>query len=140
MSRILETSLYVADLDRAEAFYARMFGFTRLMRDQRMCAMAIPNRQVLLLFRHGGSLQPSRTPAGTIPPHDASGHQHLCFSIDMADLDAWRRHLGESGVAIESEVDWPARGTSLYFRDPDAHSLEVATAGLWANDPLEATG
>ena len=101
-----------------------------------MCAMAIPNRQVLLLFRHGGSVRPSQTPGGTVPPHDASGQQHLCFSIDMADLEAWRQYLRAEGVGIESEVDWPNRGKSLYFRDPDGHSLEVATAGLWANDPL----
>ena len=138
VSRILETSLYVADLDRSEPFYATLFGFARLVRDPRMCAMAIPNRQVLLLFRRGGSVQPGQTPGGTIPAHDASGDQHLCFSIAVTDLELWRRHLAASGVAIESEVRWPNGGTSLYFRDPDGHSLEVATAGLWANDPIEA--
>ncbi|MDQ3753396.1 MAG: glyoxalase, partial [Acidobacteriota bacterium] len=27
---------------------------------------------------------------------------------------------------------WNRGGTSLYFRDPDNHLLELATPGLWA--------
>jgi catechol 2,3-dioxygenase-like lactoylglutathione lyase family enzyme len=38
------------------------------------------------------------------------------------------------GIAIESRITWARGGTSLYFRDPDGHSLEVATPGLWPND------
>ena len=36
-----------------------------------------------------------------------------------------------SGVAVESRVIQTHGGTSLYFRDPDGHSVEVATPGLW---------
>ena len=35
--------------------------------------------------------------------------------------------------AVESRIGWLRGGTSLYFRDPDGHSLEVATPGLWPN-------
>jgi catechol 2,3-dioxygenase-like lactoylglutathione lyase family enzyme len=41
--------------------------------------------------------------------------------------------LAAQGIAVESRVTWPRGGTSLYFRDPDAHSLEVASPGLWPN-------
>ena len=135
IARILETSLYVGDLDHSEAFYARMFGCTRNLRDERMCAMAVPGRQVLLLFRRGGSVHPSDSPVGTIPEHDGRGTLHLCFSIPPEALGAWRDYLSEQGIALERELSWPSGGTSLYFRDPDGHSLEVATPGLWANDP-----
>ncbi|MDF2970539.1 MAG: glyoxalase, partial [Microvirga sp.] len=40
--------------------------------------------------------------------------------------------LGERKIPIESRVTWPRGGTSLYFRDPDGHVLELATPGLWA--------
>ena len=136
VGRILETALYVADLDRSQHFYQTLFGFDRLLRDDRMCALAIPGRQVLLLFRHGASATPSHTPFGTIPPHDSRGIQHLCFAITQADLPVWDAHLAAHGLAVESRITWPAGGTSLYFRDPDQHSLEVATPGLWANDPV----
>jgi catechol 2,3-dioxygenase-like lactoylglutathione lyase family enzyme len=39
--------------------------------------------------------------------------------------------LAEHGVGIESEVQWDLGGTSLYFRDPDGHSVELATPGVW---------
>ena len=138
VSRILETSLYVGDLTASEAFYKRVFGFETLLRDERMCAMGVPGRQVLLLFERGGSRAPSATPFGFIPPHDGQGHQHLCFSIRHADLAAWQAHLAANDVALESRLDWSKGGSSLYFRDPDGHSLEVGTAGLWQNDPISA--
>jgi catechol 2,3-dioxygenase-like lactoylglutathione lyase family enzyme len=136
VNRILETSLYVADLDRSQAFYERVFGFAVMLRDHRMCALAVPGREALLLFKLGASVAPSQLPFGTIPPHDGHGRQHLCFSIDFADLDSWQAHLERSGVAIESRLRWPNGGSSLYFRDPDHHSIEVGTPGLWRNDPL----
>lgn len=136
INRILETSLYVGSLERSITFYAQVFGFELMFRDTRMCAFAVPGRQVLLLFRKGGSVQASETVAGSIPPHDASGAQHLCFSIAREMLEAWQDHLTELRIAIESRLDWEKGGSSLYFRDPDGHSLEVGTAGLWHNDPI----
>jgi catechol 2,3-dioxygenase-like lactoylglutathione lyase family enzyme len=134
VGRILETSLYVADLDRALAFYDRVFGFEIILRDERMIALAVPGRQVLLLFVHDGSIKPSATPFGLIPPHNASGQQHLCFSVTHAELERWASHLASCDIAIESRLDWSKGGSSLYFRDPDDHSLEVGTPGLWQND------
>lgn len=134
VTHILETSLYVADLDRAQQFYQHLFGFPVFMRDGRMCALGVPGAQVLLLFRQGGSLTPGATPGGTIPPHDGRGNLHLCFAIPENALAAWQQRLADAGIAVESRVTWPRGGISLYFRDPDGHSLEVATPGLWPND------
>jgi len=136
ITRILETALYVRDLDQSQTFYQKLFGFDLLVRDGRMCALAIPGRQVLLLFRRGGSLKASPTPFGPIPPHDSSGIQHLCFAVSQSDFEIWSIHLDACGVAIESRVEWDKGGSSMYFRDPDSHSLEVATPGLWRNDPI----
>ena len=132
VNRILETSLYVDSLDRSAEFYRRVFGFEVMLRDERMCALTVPGRQVLLLFRRGGSTQPSETPFGVIPPHNASGSQHLCFSITHGTFAAWRDHLLALDIGIESELVQPHGGSSLYFRDPDGHSIEVGTSGLWA--------
>ena len=43
-----------------------------------------------------------------------------------------REWLAANGLAIEEEREWPRGGTSLYFRDPDGHLLEVATPGVWS--------
>jgi catechol 2,3-dioxygenase-like lactoylglutathione lyase family enzyme len=88
---------------------------------------------VLLLFARGGSATPSETPQGTIPAHDGRGTLHLAFAIPKGELDAWDAHLAAEGVDVESRITWPRGGTSLYFRDPDGHSVEVATPGLWPN-------
>lgn len=133
LSHLLEVSLHVDDLDRAEQFYTRLLGAECLLRDARMSGLAVPGSSVLLLFARGGSVAPCPTPGGTIPPHDAHGHQHICFAMPWGELAAWERHLDAIGVALESRVTWPRGGTSLYLRDPDGHSVELATPGLWAS-------
>ena len=134
VSQILETSLYVEDLARSRGFYERVFGFAAMFEDERMCAMEVPGEQVLLLFRHGMADHPAPAPGGgIIPAHHGGGALHLAFAIPFSALAEWEAHLAAADVALESRVVWPAGGTSLYFRDPDGHSLEVATPGLWPN-------
>jgi catechol 2,3-dioxygenase-like lactoylglutathione lyase family enzyme len=134
VSQILETSLYVEDPSRSRAFYEGLFGFTAFFEDERMCAMEVPGEQVLLLFRHGMTKVPAPGPGGgTVPPHHGQGSLHLAFAIPFGELTSWEAHLAEHAVAVESRLCWPYGGTSLYFRDPDGHSLEVATPGLWPN-------
>lgn len=130
---ILETALHVSDLDRAIAFYQRLFGFEIMAQDKRFCAFNVAGRDVLLLFKRGESTKPMPVPGGIIPPHDGQGRLHIAFSISSADLPGWKQRLAELGVAIESTVDWPAGGQSVYFRDPDQHLLELATPGIWPN-------
>jgi len=133
ISHILETALYVSDLDRAASFYQDVLGFVPTLHDQRMCALEVPGGGVLLLFRQGASTTPSPTPGGTIPAHDGRGALHLAFGIPWGELAAWEAHFAANGLAVESRVVWPRGGTSLYVRDPDGHSVEVATPGLWPN-------
>jgi hypothetical protein len=70
---VLETSLYVSDLERSRAFCTRLFSFPVLLQDDRFCALSVCGRQVLLLFRKDASVNPVTTPGGTIPPHGGEG-------------------------------------------------------------------
>ena len=131
---ILETALYVEDLERSMRFYQELFDFDVLARDARFCALKVGERQVLLLFVRGASTEP--IPVGSqadkIPPHDGTGHLHFAFSIPADTLDPWRARLAENGLPIASTIHWPrTRSTSLYFHDPDGHVVELATPGIW---------
>ncbi len=133
VTHILESALYVVDPDRSAAFYQGLFGFPEFLREDRMVALGVPGAQVLLLFRLNASTEPSQTPFGTIPPHDGHGPQHMAFAIADAALPEWLAALASAGVAVESRIDWDSGSTALYFRDPDGHSIELATPRLWPN-------
>ena len=130
---LLETALYVDDVARAQDFYQRVLGFQTMTVDDRFCAMAVPGRHVLLLFRKGASAHGVTIPGGSIPSHDGNGQLHLAFSVSRSDWEDWRESLRRNDVAIEGEVTWPLGGRSLYFRDTDGHLVELATSGIWAN-------
>ncbi len=130
---IVETALDVADVARSAEFYQRLFGLERIAGDDRFCAFAIPGNAVLLLFQKGGAYQPIPTPGGMIPPHDGSGRMHFAFKISADSVEACERELALQGIPIESTVDWPRGGVSLYFRDPDEHLVELITPGCWEN-------
>jgi catechol 2,3-dioxygenase-like lactoylglutathione lyase family enzyme len=131
LDRVLETALYVDDLERAAKFYADVLGLSPLFADDRLRAFAVGGKNVLLLFRRGASLETATMPGGTIPPHDGSGPLHVAFAIPRGELAAWETRLAAHNVAIEGRTDWPRGGHSIYFRDPDRHLLELATPGLW---------
>jgi catechol 2,3-dioxygenase-like lactoylglutathione lyase family enzyme len=133
VTRILETCLYVEDLDRAIQFYGRLFGFAVMNRDERFCAMNVAPGSVLLLFRRGGTLSAIETGYGSIPPHDGHGPLHMALAIPAESLAEWEATLAEAGLAVEGTVRWPRGSVSLYFRDPDGHLIELATPGLWEN-------
>jgi catechol 2,3-dioxygenase-like lactoylglutathione lyase family enzyme len=124
---ILETSLYVDDIEQSVAFYRSLFGFPSVYSGPRLTALAVPGRQVLLLFRKKASAD---LPAIA---HDGDGQLHMAFAIPLDALEAWERRLGALRIAIEEKKVWERGGTSLYFRDPDGHLIELATPGLWAH-------
>lgn len=116
----------------ARSFYDGLFGFDVLFEDGRTVAYGVARQQVLLLFAQGASATAVRLPGGVIPPHDGSGRIHVGFSVSYSDYEDWRTRLEELHIAVESEVQWPLGGMSLYFRDPDGHLLELLTPGVWA--------
>lgn len=131
LSGVIETALYVDDLDRARGFYEKVLSLQALTSDSRFVAFDVGGRSVLLLFLRGSTPETIKLPGGTIPPHDGSGPVHMAFAVPAAELPAWEKSLGEHDVAIEGRTDWPRGGKSIYFRDPDNHLLELATPGIW---------
>jgi catechol 2,3-dioxygenase-like lactoylglutathione lyase family enzyme len=129
---ILETVLYVDDLTAARSFYEAVLGLEASHADERMCAFEVAPDQALLVFKRGDTLDPVELPGGTIPPHDGQGDLHMAFAVERDEMAGWEALLKEKGVPIESRMEWPNGGFSLYFRDPDGNVLEFATPGLWS--------
>jgi len=128
---VIETALYVDDLDRARAFYQDTLGLRPMNSDSRFLAFDVGGRSVLLLFHRGATLETVHLPGGTIPPHDGHGPLHIAFAVTADALPEWERRLTEQGVSIEARTAWPRGGHSIYFRDPDNHLLELVTPGVW---------
>jgi catechol 2,3-dioxygenase-like lactoylglutathione lyase family enzyme len=129
---ILETPLYVEDLEASQSFYERVIGCTGVVFEGgRLHALRVPGGDILLLFKRGASTKPSDTPGGRIPPHDGSGQNHIAFEMQLEDMDTWRQHLRTLDIPVESEVHWPTKGHSIYFRDPDGHLIELVTRDTW---------
>jgi catechol 2,3-dioxygenase-like lactoylglutathione lyase family enzyme len=126
LNGILETAVYVDDLQRSTRFYEDIFGFEVIDSGDRLCALGIGPGQVLLLFKKGASAD---LPVGAT---DGEGQLHLAFAISAEELDEWESWLVKHGVTIELRRNWERGGRSIYFRDPDRHLLELATPGVWS--------
>jgi catechol 2,3-dioxygenase-like lactoylglutathione lyase family enzyme len=124
---LLETALYVDDVDRSARFYRDLFGFEPVYSGPRLTALAVRKHQVLLLFKKGASSALAKI------PHDGSGELHLAFAIAARSLEAWEERLRQHRIEVVEKTAWERGGTSLYFRDPDGHLVELATPGIWTN-------
>jgi catechol 2,3-dioxygenase-like lactoylglutathione lyase family enzyme len=131
---VLETSLYVTDLERAIGFYRDVLGLREIpdahFAGGRGAALqAGRGPSVLLLFCAKITLQ-----GGDLPAHGTVGDGHVAFRVETGEMHAWRKRLAEHGVEIEKEVAFGENPPSIYFRDPDGNSLELAVEGIWALD------
>ena len=122
----LESSLYVSDLPRSVRFYQETFGFSVISEfGERGCAMHTGTHQVLLLFKKAAS-------RAIQSPHDGDGELHLAFGIPSSELASWESWLQARRIPVEEKRTWELGGSSLYFRDPDRHLIELATPGTWS--------
>ena len=129
---ILESALYVTDLDAAESFYGGILGLERVARAGNRHVFFRCGAGVLLLFNGEETARPLPADARfPVPPHGTHGHGHVCFRADKDGIERWKEHLQTHGVAIEADFEWPTGGRSIYFRDPAGNSLEFAEPVIW---------
>jgi catechol 2,3-dioxygenase-like lactoylglutathione lyase family enzyme len=129
-SGVLETALYVTDVEATARFYGDVLGLECILRAGEESVFFRCGPGVLILFN---ALKLQERPKGglPIPSHGATGPGHVCFRATRDEIAGWKSHLEAHGVAIESEFDWPNGAHSLYFRDPSGNSIEFAEPELW---------
>jgi len=133
---VMETAVYVDDLARAHRFYGEILQLDRMFEGDRLYAYDAGSKSVLLVFKRGATVDDLETPGGTVPGHHSAGPAHFAFRIDAENYERWKLHVAARNVKIISEVKWPSGGLSFYFNDPDGNVVEMATPGVWPNDPV----
>jgi catechol 2,3-dioxygenase-like lactoylglutathione lyase family enzyme len=122
-------AITVANVDATVDFYTRVLGAEPLMLD-RWRSGELP----VALMQVGAarmSVHPAHTPVAPHADAPTPGSADLCFRYE-GPVDEILATLEANGVAVaEGPVPRPAsngeRGTSVYFRDPDANLLELLT-------------
>lgn len=130
--KILETALYVNDLEQARNFYGTKLGLDEYSFTPNRSLFYRLSDGMLLIFNPAESKQQTIMIAGhPVPQHGSVGAGHMAFAIAEDQVETVVGHLGSVDIGIESVVKWPAGGTSIYVRDPANNSIEFATRSLW---------
>jgi lactoylglutathione lyase len=130
-----ETHLTVSDLERSIAFYRHMLGLT--------LAHRVPERHVAFFWIG----QPRQAMLGLwgIPPSPPAPRLHFAFQVTLENVVAAVAALNAVGLRPRSAAGDPIEqpevspwipAASVYFDDPDGHSLEYIAM---LPDPLAPT-
>lgn len=118
IDKVIETVLYVSDIERADAFYRQVLKLPAMVANERFRAYNVGDRSVLLLFIEGDSLRGAQYPTGFIPAHDGVGPAHIGLAVAKEQLPHWERHLVANGVEIEGECVGNTAGRAFIFAIP----------------------
>ncbi|TIM26286.1 MAG: glyoxalase/bleomycin resistance/extradiol dioxygenase family protein [Mesorhizobium sp.] len=131
-SAILESALYVTDLDAAEKFYTDVLGLDLLGKvDGRHLFFRCGDGVLLIFNAEATKVPPAPDARLKVPSHGTVGDGHLCFAASADEIVRWKAHLERKKIAIESEFEWPQGGRSIYIRDPSGNSIEFAEPRIW---------
>jgi catechol 2,3-dioxygenase-like lactoylglutathione lyase family enzyme len=129
---LLEACLYSSDLEKAEQFYREVLHLEVFEKEADRHVFFRCGRGVFLLFNPEHTSKEQTHVAGSlIPLHGSQGEGHIAFCVAREQLPLWREHFEQTGIEIESEVDWPQGGQSIYIRDPSGNSVELASPEIW---------
>ncbi len=109
--RIHHVALRAPDPTATERFYVGVLGMRVVARNEARQSVWLDASGAVVMIERAESSEPA-VPVGSM--------ELVAFAID--DLAAWRRKLGEAGVAIEAET-----AHTLYLRDPDGRRVGLST-------------
>ncbi len=125
-TQIKETSLYVEDLDRTEAFYSGKLQLEVIAKSEGRHVFFKAGSSVLLCF-----IAESTGKDENLPAHFGEGNMHIAFEVPEETYEEIKAEILSSDIEIEHEQHWSDEYRSFYFRDPDDHSIEIVPAGMW---------
>ena len=131
-SGILETALYVADLDAAEAFYGEVMGLERIAKVPGRHVFFRCGRACCLLFNAEATGSRRRRTRNCRCRRTARWARAIsAFGAPPMKLrdgrPIWRPAASPSKPISNGRM----AGRSIYFRDPSGNSLEIAEPRIW---------
>ena len=115
LKNIDHVHVFVADRVAAEAWYARMLGFTRIVALESWVAGGGP----LTIADASGAIHVALFEAAPIKTRST-----VAFGTDVAQFLAWRGHL-RLVLGGDVRVEDHGMSLSMYFRDPDGNPFEI---------------
>jgi uncharacterized glyoxalase superfamily protein PhnB len=110
-------TLFVADKERAKAFYSRAFAVEPLFEDDTSAAFRFENTIVNLVVDPAALIEPAPVGSGTT----------AMYTLFVDDCDAAAELLRSRGIELlNGPVDRPWGQRTAAFTDPDGHAWEVA--------------
>ncbi len=126
LNKIKETCIYVSDLEATKYFYHHILELSIISIKLGRHIFFKVGDDVLLCF-----IPETTKNEGTLPPHFAYGQQHFAFECPKDKYEYWKDRLTKNSITIEHEATWKNGLKSIYFRDPDNHSVEIVMPGIW---------
>ncbi|GAB2631672.1 VOC family protein [Belliella aquatica] len=125
-TQIKEICLYISDIDQAERFCHNLLEMPVISK--------VEGRHIF--FRCGSSVLLCFIPEVTkneinLPPHFASGKQHIAFEVSADDYSESKQKIIRNGIEITHEQEWSDGQRSIYFEDPFGNVLELVPKGIW---------
>lgn len=125
-SKIKETCIYVADLEKVKDFYHDLLHLDIISYDEGKHLFFRVGQSVLLFFN------PEDSKSKTSPPgHFAEGKQHFAFEVPAAEYEKTKGEIVKKGIDITDTVTWKKGVESFYFEDPAGNVVEVVPEGMW---------
>jgi len=128
---ILETVIYMTDLDAAEEFYGGLIGLEVVTKREGRHVFFRCDGSMLLVFNPEETVKEGK---GDVPGHGTIGRGHFCFAASLEEQDIWEKKLNTAGYETRSVVNWPNGARSIYFNDPGGNSIEFGEPELWGFD------
>lgn len=113
-------ALSVSDLERSAGFYADVLGLERAYEEWHEPVFMVAEGTGLALFSVG-----SHPPSGDPEAKPPARMLHVAFRVDREGFEAAQAEL--AGRGIETRFADHGAVHSLYFDDPDGHTVELTT-------------
>lgn len=126
ITQVKESCLYITNLESCKAFYHQVLGFDIISMKAGRHIFFRAGSSVLLCF-----IAEATKNEKVLPPHYASGKQHIAFEVPAQEYENWKQKIAGAGIAITHCQQWKDKLESFYFEDPEGHVLEIVPPGIW---------